>query len=123
MQFARPITSTGDNFSHYAYTYTGQGEVASVDNAGTPGVPDVLLNSGYVSSPSRRRHRESDVWQRRFWEHTLDDIEDFVLPLFYAPDAKRTAGRLNCYFCLSASKVARTISRRSSGSSVETEAS
>jgi hypothetical protein len=41
------INSTGDNFSHYAYTYTGQGEVASVDNAGTPGVPDVLLNSGY----------------------------------------------------------------------------
>ncbi len=22
-------------------------------------------------SPSRRKHRESDVWQRRFWEHTL----------------------------------------------------
>jgi RHS repeat-associated protein len=47
------ITSTGDNFSHYAYTYTGQGEVASVDNAGTPGVPDVLLNSGYDTSGNR----------------------------------------------------------------------
>jgi putative transposase len=22
-------------------------------------------------SPSRRKHRESDIWQRRFWEHTL----------------------------------------------------
>jgi RHS repeat-associated protein len=47
------ITSTGDNFSHYAYTYTGQGDVASVDNAGTPGVPDVLLNSGYDTSGNR----------------------------------------------------------------------
>ena len=24
-------------------------------------------------SASRRKHRESDVWQRRFWEHTIDD--------------------------------------------------
>ncbi|MDB9526929.1 transposase [Oscillatoria sp. CS-180] len=24
-----------------------------------------------VLSPSRRKHRESDVWQRRFWEHTI----------------------------------------------------
>ena len=22
-------------------------------------------------SPSRRKHRESNAWQRRFWEHTL----------------------------------------------------
>jgi putative transposase len=24
-------------------------------------------------SPSRRSHRESDVWQRRFWEHSIDE--------------------------------------------------
>lgn len=36
-----------------------------------------------VLSPSRRRHRESDVWQRRFWEHTLDDIDDFKSHLDY----------------------------------------
>jgi putative transposase len=36
-----------------------------------------------VSSRSRRRHRESDVWQRRFWEHTLDDIDDFKAHLDY----------------------------------------
>lgn len=29
------------------------------------------------TSPSRRKHRESDVWQRRFWEHTIDDEHDF----------------------------------------------
>ena len=28
-------------------------------------------------SPSRRKHRESDVWQRRFWEHTIDDEDEF----------------------------------------------
>ena len=47
------ITSIGDNFSHYAYTYTGQGNVASVDNAGTPGVPDVLLTSQYDTAGNR----------------------------------------------------------------------
>jgi len=47
------ITSIGDNFSHYAYTYDGQGNVASVDNAGTPGVPDVLLSSSYDASGNR----------------------------------------------------------------------
>jgi len=29
------------------------------------------------SSSSRTKHRESDVWQRRFWEHTIRDEEDF----------------------------------------------
>jgi putative transposase len=27
-------------------------------------------------SVSRRRHRESDVWQRRFWEHAIKDEAD-----------------------------------------------
>jgi putative transposase len=31
----------------------------------------------YVVSASRRKHRESDVWQRRFWEHTIKDEEEF----------------------------------------------
>ena len=26
-------------------------------------------------SPSRRKHRESNVWHRRFWEHTICDDE------------------------------------------------
>jgi len=47
------IASIGDNFSHYAYTYNGQGEVASVDNAGTPGVPHVVLSSGYDAAGNR----------------------------------------------------------------------
>jgi putative transposase len=28
-------------------------------------------------SLSRKKHRESDVWQRRFWEHTIDDENEF----------------------------------------------
>ncbi|WP_293104916.1 hypothetical protein [Moorena sp. SIO3I6] len=27
-------------------------------------------------SPSRRKHRESNVWQRRFWEHTIRNDHD-----------------------------------------------
>lgn len=34
-------------------------------------------------SNSRRKHRESDVWQRRFWEHTVRDEKDMKLHLDY----------------------------------------
>jgi putative transposase len=34
-------------------------------------------------SESRRRHRESDVWQRRFWEHAIEDEADFERHLDY----------------------------------------
>jgi putative transposase len=34
-------------------------------------------------SASRRSHRESDVWQRRFWEHTIVDEEDLENHLHY----------------------------------------
>jgi putative transposase len=30
-------------------------------------------SSQFDGSLSRRKHRESDVWQRRFWEQTIDD--------------------------------------------------
>ena len=32
---------------------------------------------------SRREHRERAVWQRRFWEHTIEDEEDFERHLDY----------------------------------------
>ena len=28
-------------------------------------------------SVSRAKHRESDIWQRRFWEHTIRDEDEF----------------------------------------------
>ncbi|WP_228059143.1 REP-associated tyrosine transposase [Nostoc sp. LEGE 06077] len=34
-------------------------------------------------SASRRKHRESDVWQRRFWEHTIFDEHDLHRHLDY----------------------------------------
>ena len=30
-----------------------------------------------VVSASRAKHRESDIWQRRFWEHTITDEDEF----------------------------------------------
>lgn len=35
------------------------------------------------ASASRQKHREADVWQRRFWEHTIHDAEDFERHLDY----------------------------------------
>jgi putative transposase len=32
---------------------------------------------------SRQRQRESDVWQRRFWEHTIRDGADWVAHVNY----------------------------------------
>ncbi len=29
------------------------------------------------TSPSRKRYRRRGVWQRRYWEHTIEDEEDF----------------------------------------------
>jgi putative transposase len=34
-------------------------------------------------SISRRKHRESNVWQRRFWEHAIRDENDFEMHLNY----------------------------------------
>ncbi len=34
-------------------------------------------------SISRQKHRESNVWQRRFWEHTIKDEADFEQHLNY----------------------------------------
>ena len=34
-------------------------------------------------SASRRKHRESNIWQRRFWEHTITNEGDFEAHLHY----------------------------------------
>lgn len=34
-------------------------------------------------SDSRRQHRESAIWQRRFWEHTIRDDRDFATHMDY----------------------------------------
>ena len=52
------------------------------------------LSSG--SNASRRKHRESDVWQRRFWEHTIRDDEDFERHLDYIHDNPVKHGLVTC---------------------------
>ncbi len=36
-----------------------------------------------TSSASRRIHRESDVWQRRFFDHAIRDEDDFIAHMNY----------------------------------------
>ncbi len=38
---------------------------------------------GAHPTPSRAKHREAGVWQRRFWEHTIRDDRDFQAHLDY----------------------------------------
>jgi RHS repeat-associated protein len=41
------LTSASDPNSAYAFTYDGDGDALTVDNKGTPNVPDVVLSSAY----------------------------------------------------------------------------
>jgi len=47
------LTSASDPNSVYTYTYDGLGDVTSVSNAGTPGVPTVTLSYAYDSFGNR----------------------------------------------------------------------
>jgi len=40
-------------------------------------LPDFRISS------SRRKHRESSIWQRRFWEHQIRDDRDFLMHTDY----------------------------------------
>jgi putative transposase len=45
---------------------------------------------------SRQKHRESDVWQRRFWEHTIRDESDFYSHVHYIHFNPVKHGLVNC---------------------------
>jgi putative transposase len=47
-------------------------------------------------SCSRQKHRESDVWQRRFWEHTIRDEADFQQHFDYLHYNPVKHGWVNC---------------------------
>ena len=34
-------------------------------------------------TPSKRKHRESTIWQRRYWEHQIRDDGDFIRHVDY----------------------------------------
>ncbi len=44
---ADQLSSVSDPDSTYAFTYTAAGELATVNNSGTPGVPQITLTMGY----------------------------------------------------------------------------
>jgi putative transposase len=41
------------------------------------------IPTGEPVSPSRARKRERAIWQRRFWEHTIRNDEDYALHMDY----------------------------------------
>ena len=58
------VTSVTDAASALAYTYDGQGRVLTVDNAGTPSAPDVVLTYG----PRNSRHTTRKAFSNRHFE-------------------------------------------------------
>jgi hypothetical protein len=50
---ANELTSASDPNSAYAFAYDGDGDTLTVDNAGTPNVPDVVLTSAYDAMGDR----------------------------------------------------------------------
>ncbi|HEX7446321.1 MAG TPA: hypothetical protein VF306_02180 [Pirellulales bacterium] len=61
------VTSAGDSYSNYAFGYDGQGHLSSVDNSGTPGVPDVVLSSHF-----------DDQGDRTSLSATIAGVKDFL---------------------------------------------
>ena len=47
-------------------------------------------------SESRKKHRESNIWQRRFWEHTIKDERDFEQHLDYIHYNPVKHGLISC---------------------------
>ena len=42
-----------------------------------------LLHKPELMSPSKHKHRESTIWQRRFWEHQIRDDNDYEKHMNY----------------------------------------
>lgn len=54
------------------------------------------VGDAHPTSVSRAKHRESDVWQRRFWEHCVRDQEDFNEHLDYIHYNPVKHGLIDC---------------------------
>jgi putative transposase len=53
-------------------------------------------SSSWEISASRLKHRESDVWQRRFWEHLIKDERDLQQHLDYVHYNPVKHGLVSC---------------------------
>jgi putative transposase len=62
-------------------------------------------------SKSRERHRESDVWQRRFWEHTIRDEHDFERHFDYIHYNPVKHGLVTCPHAWKASSFHRWVTK------------
>jgi putative transposase len=73
-----------------------------------------LHEEGHVdpeTSASRKKHRESNAWQRRFWEHTLDDEQELSGYLDYIHYNPVKHGWASCPHAWKASSFHRWVSR------------
>lgn len=62
-------------------------------------------------SASRQKHRESDVWQRRFWEHTINDEDEFEACFDYVHYNPVKHGHVLCPHLWKASSFHRWVQR------------
>lgn len=44
---------------------------------------DIEIGSGEEPNASRIKRQEATIWQRRFWEHTIEDDDDLEVHLDY----------------------------------------
>jgi len=62
-----------------------------------------------VRSASRQKHRERDVWQRRFWEHTINDVDELEAYLAYIHFNPVKHGLVSCPHLWPASSFAKWV--------------
>lgn len=55
--------------------------------------------SSEIISASRQKHREKNIWQRRFWEHTIKDELDFKQHLDYIHYNRVKHAFVSCPHC------------------------
>jgi len=58
---------------------------------------------------SRKKHRESDMWQRRFWEHTIVHEDELLAYLDYVHYNPVKHGLASCPHCWEASSFRRWV--------------
>jgi putative transposase len=67
------------------------------------------ITSEMGASPSRQKHRDADVWQRRFWEHTIDDEGELAALLDYIHYNPVKHGLADCPHAWAASSFSRWV--------------
>ena len=89
---AGQLTWAQDPNSSYTYTYDTAGDVTSVDNAGTPGVPHVLLSYGYDSFGNRTSMTDSLGGRISYGYDSDNQLTSMALSTSMTRDAQVTFG-------------------------------